>query len=108
MNKLLAGVAALPFLSGVAFAAQPLSDHQMDTVTAGFGSIATAAAEASGGVIQVTTATLAETAVIGTLTCCIVSGSSLDEKTLNIVKSVAASASSSSAFSLTSNQALFP
>jgi len=102
MNRLLAGVAALPFLSSVAFAAQPLSDRQMDTVSAGFASGATAAAEAEGGVIQTTTATLAEIAVIGTISCCIVSGTSLDEKTLSIYKSVAASASSSSAFSLPS------
>lgn len=107
MNKLLAGVAALPFLSTVAFAGQPLSDRQMDTVTAGFASFANAAAEASGGVIQTTTATLAETAIIGTVSCCVVSGNSLDEKTLNIVKSLAASTSSSSATSLSTNVPIF-
>lgn len=38
MNRLLFGLAALPFLGGFAMAAQPiqLSDGQMDTVTAGF------------------------------------------------------------------------
>ncbi|MBV8094106.1 MAG: hypothetical protein JOY71_07585 [Acetobacteraceae bacterium] len=38
MKKLLAGVAALPFLAGVALAGQPvaLNDTQMDKVTAGF------------------------------------------------------------------------
>ena len=36
MKKLLMGLAVLPFLSGVAFAAQPLNDQQMDKVTAGF------------------------------------------------------------------------
>ena len=36
MKKLLIGVAALPFLGTAAFAAQPLTDKQMDTVTAGF------------------------------------------------------------------------
>ena len=37
MNKLLIGVVALPFLTGIAVAGQPkvLSDKQMDTVTAG-------------------------------------------------------------------------
>lgn len=49
MNKLLAGVAALPFLATAAVAAQPLSDHQMDAVTAGFSAFATAGAEAEGG-----------------------------------------------------------
>jgi len=38
MKRLLCAVAALPFLAGVALAAQPvpLSDGQMDVVTAGF------------------------------------------------------------------------
>jgi hypothetical protein len=38
MKRLLFGLAALPFLAGVSLAAQPvpLSDTQMDTVTAGF------------------------------------------------------------------------
>ena len=38
MKKLLCGLAALPFLAGVALADQPmqLSDKQMDKVTAGF------------------------------------------------------------------------
>ena len=38
MKRLLFGLAALPFLAGVSLAADPvpLSDKQMDTVTAGF------------------------------------------------------------------------
>jgi hypothetical protein len=38
MKRLLFGLVALPFLAGVSLAAQPvpLSDKQMDTVTAGF------------------------------------------------------------------------
>jgi hypothetical protein len=38
MKKLLCGLAALPFLTSVALAGQPtpLSDKQMDTVTAGW------------------------------------------------------------------------
>jgi len=38
MKRLLFGLAALPFLAGVSLAAQPvpLSDTQMDRVTAGF------------------------------------------------------------------------
>ena len=38
MKRLLLGLAVLPFLAGVSLAAQPvpLSDQQMDTVTAGF------------------------------------------------------------------------
>jgi hypothetical protein len=38
MKRLLIGLAVLPFLAGVSLAAQPvpLTDTQMDTVTAGF------------------------------------------------------------------------
>jgi hypothetical protein len=35
MKKLLFGLAALPFLAGIASAAEPLSDAQLDGVTAG-------------------------------------------------------------------------
>ncbi|MGH7116613.1 MAG: hypothetical protein ACREE9_19210 [Stellaceae bacterium] len=35
MKQLLLGLATLPFVAGVAFAAQPLTDNQMDKVTAG-------------------------------------------------------------------------
>jgi hypothetical protein len=37
MKKLLFGLAALPFLAGVASAAEPLSDTQMDRIAAGAG-----------------------------------------------------------------------
>jgi hypothetical protein len=36
MNKFGLGLAVLPFLAGGALAGQPLTDKQMDTVTAGF------------------------------------------------------------------------
>jgi len=38
MKKLLSGIAALPFMAAIALAGQPtpLTDNQMDTVTAGF------------------------------------------------------------------------
>jgi hypothetical protein len=35
MNKTLLGLAVLPFVAGTAMAAQPLTNQQMDTVTAG-------------------------------------------------------------------------
>jgi len=35
MNKTLIGLALLPFLAGTALAGQPLTDKQMDKVTAG-------------------------------------------------------------------------
>ena len=36
MKKVIMAVAALPFLTGVATAGQPLTDQQLDRVTAGF------------------------------------------------------------------------
>jgi ribulose-5-phosphate 4-epimerase/fuculose-1-phosphate aldolase len=39
MKKVLMGLAVLPFLTGVAAAGQPLTNQQMDQVTAGFVSI---------------------------------------------------------------------
>lgn len=36
MNKFASGLAVLPFLAGGALAGQPLTDNQMDKVTAGF------------------------------------------------------------------------
>jgi hypothetical protein len=95
MKKYLYGVSVLPFLSAVAFAGQPLSDSQMDQVTAGFASAATAAAASQGGVILANTATLAEVAGYADLV--------FQERTLHIIKSVAASQSVSSAFSLPTN-----
>jgi hypothetical protein len=41
MNKLLIGLASVPLMSSVAFAGQPLSDKQMDAVTAGFSAFST-------------------------------------------------------------------
>jgi hypothetical protein len=63
MKKLLMGLAALPFITGVAWAGQPLTADQMDRVTAGYMSIANAAAEGTAGEsgeVITTTATLSE------------------------------------------------
>ncbi len=65
MNRLLAGLAVLPFVASVAVAGQPLTDGQMDRITAGAGFSAYAQAEATGlvgegGTITTTTATLAQ------------------------------------------------
>jgi len=64
MNKLLIGLAAVPLMSSVAFAAQPLSDKQMDAVTAGFTAFSTGFAEAYGGVTTAAETQLAEVAVL--------------------------------------------
>ena len=95
MKKYLYGVAVLPLFSAMAFAGQPLSDLQMDNVTAGFASIATAAAASQGAVIVATTATLSEVAGYADVV--------YSERTIHIIKSVAASSSASSAFSLPTN-----
>jgi len=105
MNKLLAGVAALPFLATTAFAAQPLSDHQMDAVTAGFAAFATAGAEAEGAQIFGKTTTVAEVAQLTTVVVPNSEGGP-SETTLNIIKSVSAATSLSSAQSLPSNLAI--
>jgi hypothetical protein len=90
MKKVLMGLAALPFLAGAAAAGEPLTDRQMDRVTAGF--TATSIADAQGvvgesGVLIATTATLAEVAPFATARA--------GELTTTLFKSVAAAQSSS-------------
>jgi|SRR5579864_6185545 len=63
MRKLLTVLATLPFMAGVAVAGQPLSDQQMDRVTAGFSAISVADAEGlvgESGVVLTTTASLSQ------------------------------------------------
>jgi hypothetical protein len=103
MNKFLLGLADVPLMSSVAFAAQTLSDRQMDTVTAGFFAFATSEAEAVGGITSTATANLAEVAALrtgsgtGTLVT-VLAG----ETTLNIIKAVSASQSASTAANIPS------
>jgi hypothetical protein len=90
MKKVLMGLAALPFLAGVAAAGQPLTDQQLDRVTAGF--TATSIADAEGvvgesGVLLVTTATLSQVSPLAT--------ARLGETSSTLYKSLAAAASSS-------------
>jgi hypothetical protein len=49
MKSLVLALVALPFLAGVAGAAQPLNDNQMDAVSAGFSSLADAFASGLAG-----------------------------------------------------------
>jgi hypothetical protein len=89
MKKVLMGLATLPFLAGVAVAGQPLTNQQMDRVTAGFA--ATSIADAEGlvgesGIVLTTTATLAQVLPIATAT--------LGETSSTLYKSVAAAQSS--------------
>jgi len=65
MKKLLIALAALPFMAGVAAAGQPLTDKQMDKVTAGY--FAWSWADAQGlagesGFVVTATASLSEVA----------------------------------------------
>jgi hypothetical protein len=63
MKRLLMGLAALPFAACAAMAAQPLTNQQMDRVTAGFSASSTADATglvSPGQFVTTTTASLAE------------------------------------------------
>lgn len=105
MNKVLVGLATVPLMSSVAFAAQTLSDRQMDAVTAGFASTASSEAESFGGVTSVATANLAEVAALRDNSGALVTVTS-GEVTLNIIKAVSASQSTSTASNLPSLQPL--
>jgi len=90
MKKVLMGLAALPFLAGAALAGQPLTDQQLDRVTAGF--TATSISDAQGvvgesGVLLTTSATLAEVAPFATARA--------GELTTTLFKSLAAASASS-------------
>lgn len=89
MKKVLLGLAALPFLAGVAVAGQPLTNQQMDQVTAGFTSISVADAEGlvgESGSVLTTVATLSQVLPLAT--------ARLGETSSTIYKSLAASQSS--------------
>jgi len=96
MKKVLKGLAMLPFLAGAAIAGQPMTNQQLDRVTAGFS--ATSIGDAQGvvgesGILLTTTATLAEVAPFARTT--------LGETSSTLFKSVAASQSSSLTFTIT-------
>lgn len=99
MNKVLLGLAALPFMAAAASAAQPLSDNQMDGITAGFASISIADAQALGKIVASATATLSQVAVVTTGTGSSVAPltATFGETTVTLIKSLAASQSASSA-----------
>jgi hypothetical protein len=88
MNKLLMGWVALSFLGGTAVAGQPLTNQQMDRVTAGFTAVSQADAEGlagKSGIVLTTTATLAEVVPFATAT--------LGEASSTLFESVSASQS---------------
>ena len=51
MKRLIFGLAALPFMAGLASAGQPLTNAQMDAVTAGFSANASADISAIGSIV---------------------------------------------------------
>jgi hypothetical protein len=103
MNKLLIGLATVPLMSSVAFAGQPLSEKQMDAVTAGFSAFSTSLAESFGGVTAAATANLAEVSALRDASGALVTVT-FSEVTLNQIKSVSAAQSASTAANLPSLQ----
>lgn len=88
MKKVLMGLAALPLLAGVASAGQPLTDQQLDRVTAGFTSFATADAEGlvgESGIVETTAATLSQVLAVAK--------ASMGETSSTLYKSVSAAQS---------------
>jgi hypothetical protein len=103
MNKVLMGLATVPLMCGTAFAGQLLSEKQMDNVTAGFAAFSTSLAESFGGVTAAATANLAEVAALRNASGAPVTVA-VGEVTLNIIKSVSAAQSISTASNLPSLQ----
>src|SRR5690242_10299934 len=71
MKKALMGLAVLPLFAGVAVAAQPLTDRQMDKVAGGFFGQGLAEAEGivgESGIVVTTTATLGQVFNVATAT----------------------------------------
>jgi hypothetical protein len=65
MKKLILALAMIPLTAGVAVAGQPLTDKQMDKVTAGFSALSYADAqglEGESGIVTTYTATLSKVA----------------------------------------------
>jgi hypothetical protein len=100
MKKLLIALAALPFAAGAASAAQPLTNQEMDQVTAGFEAISFADAQALGKIVAAASATLSQVAVVTTVNSAGVTvpvTATFGETTLTLIKSLAAAQSASSA-----------
>jgi hypothetical protein len=98
MRKVLLALGVAPLMAGTAMAAQPLTDNQMDGVTAGFAAFSTADAQALGKIVASVTATVAQVAVVtntsGTPVTAGIPGGSV---TLTLYKSISGAQSASSA-----------
>jgi hypothetical protein len=100
MKKLLIALAALPFVAGAASAAQPLTNQEMDRVTAGFEAISFADAQALGKIVAAASATLSQVSVVTTTNAAgatVPVTATFGETTLTLIKSLAAAQSASTA-----------
>ena len=64
MRKFLLALGVAPLMAGTAMAAQPLTDNQMDGVTAGFAAFSTADSQALGKIVASVTSTVAQASVV--------------------------------------------
>lgn len=96
LRKFIIGLAALPFAASVASAAEPLTNQQMDQVTAGFSALSFADAQALGKIVAAASATLSQVAVVTNAAGAPVTAT-FGETTLTLIKSLAAAQSASSA-----------
>ena len=94
--KLLIGLAAVPFMAGAASAAEPLTNSQMDGVTAGFAAISIADASALGKIVAAQTQTFSQVNVVLDANGAPVRAT-FGETTLSLIQSLASAASTSTA-----------
>jgi len=98
MRKFLLALGVAPLMAGTAMAAQPLTDNQMDGVTAGFAAFSTADAQALGKIVASVTATVAQVSVVTNSSGDpITGGISGGSVTLTLYKSISGAQSASSA-----------
>jgi len=96
MRKFLLALGVVPLMAGTALAAQPLTDSQMDGVTAGFSAFSTADAQALGKIVASLTATVAQVNVVTNNQGAPVTAT-FGETTLTLIKSISGAQSASSA-----------
>ena len=96
MRKFLLALGVAPLMASTAMAAQPLTDNEMDGVTAGFASFSTSDAQALGKIVASVTATVAQVAVVTTSSGHPVTAT-YGETTLTLFKSIAGAQAASSA-----------
>jgi hypothetical protein len=95
MRKFLLALGVVPLMAGTALAAQPLTDSQMDGVTAGFSAFSTADAQALGKIVASLTATVAQVNVVTNNGAPVTA--TFGETTLTLIKSISGAQSASSA-----------